>query len=144
MERNLEFLTECMDDLSMEQQKVSFLALMEFVVCVGDPVSFKLVTFLSVYVFAVPILLSKPFPSTSSTASMASKKKVILLLFGASNLQPNERDITSHIEYGQWLLLFIALLSFYFERSPCLALKVLRKIFDRIWPRSLGIMALAR
>lgn len=66
----MEFLIECMDDLSVEQQKVRasfssiFYVILHFYYNL-IPASFP-----------VPILLSKPNTSASSAAIMASEEKV--------------------------------------------------------------------
>ncbi|EEF32586.1 eukaryotic translation initiation factor 3 subunit, putative [Ricinus communis] len=59
LERNVEFLVECMDELSIEQQKLGMVCNM----------TCKLPS------FAVPILLSEPFTAASSAANMASEEK---------------------------------------------------------------------
>jgi len=68
MERNTEFLIECMDDLSLEQQKV--ILGLHLVCCCFRMYLTEISSIL------VPILLSEPVSSTSSAASMASKEKV--------------------------------------------------------------------
>jgi hypothetical protein len=70
MERNMDFLIECMDDLSMEQQKV----------CVLFSQTFYSYGFLFDYhdtwSLPVPILLPELVSSTSPATSMASEEKV--------------------------------------------------------------------
>ncbi|KAJ8449709.1 hypothetical protein Cgig2_001365 [Carnegiea gigantea] len=66
VERNLEFLIEFMNDLSMEQQKLSFLFTIGL----------------------VPVLLPQPFTSTSSAASMASEEKAENMSCKAASEEP--------------------------------------------------------
>lgn len=72
----MEFLIECMDDLSMEQQKVRhyFLDLCYTSVC--DYYLAQQSLNKIGFAFAVPILLPQPFTPTISAASLATKEEV--------------------------------------------------------------------
>lgn len=78
VEKNLEFLIECMDDLSMEQQKVRGASVIPASTqpSLHGVGSFKFLTITVNFVCAVPVLLQKSVKAASPATGLAAEEKV--------------------------------------------------------------------
>ena len=72
----MEFLIKCMDDLSMEQQKVSYCDILFILRCCSILTLRTIFNVISYFIFTVSILLPEPVSSASATTSLAPKEKV--------------------------------------------------------------------